>query len=60
MAVMIVFWAEMTITGRPGRRAAILGNCSSPLPSGMTTSEMTRSPFPSSTQRISVTNDEVA
>ena len=57
---MIVFCAEITITGRPGRSALIRGSASSPLPSGMTTSEITRSPLPSSTQRISVTKDEVA
>jgi hypothetical protein len=43
-----------------GAGPAIRGSCSRPLPSGMTTSEMTRSPLPSSTQRMSVTSDEVA
>ncbi len=57
---MIVFCAEITMTGRPGRCSPIFGSASSPLPSGMTTSEMTRSPLPSSTQRISVTSEEVA
>jgi hypothetical protein len=57
---MMVFCAEITITGRPGRARLIFGNWSSPLPSGMMTSEITRSPLPSSTQRISVTSDEVA
>ena len=57
---MIVFCAEMTITGKPGRCSVIFGSASRPLPSGMITSEMTRSPFPSSTHRISVTIDDVA
>lgn len=56
----MVFWAEITITGRPGRCAPIFGNAFRPLPSGMTTSVMTRSPFPSSTQRISVAIEAVA
>ena len=57
---MMVFCAEMMITGRPGRFSVICGNVSSPLPSGIITSEMTRSPLPSSTQRISVIRLEVA
>ncbi len=56
----MVFWAEITITGRPGRSLEICGSASSPLPSGMMTSEITRSPLPSSTQRISVIIDDVA
>ena len=52
--------SQITITGRPGRILPMRGSASSPLPSGMMTSEMTRSPFPSSTQRISVIRDEVA
>ena len=57
---MIVFCAEITITGRPGRSSEILGSISSPLPSGIITSEITTSPLPSPTQRMSVVSDEVA
>jgi hypothetical protein len=57
---MIVFCAEITMTGRPGRFSEIFGSVSRPLPSGMMTSEITRSPFPSSTQRISVIRLDVA
>src|SRR6056297_3758534 len=57
---MIVFCAEITITGRPGLSCAILGSISSPLPSGMITSEITTSPLPSPIQRISVVSELVA
>jgi hypothetical protein len=50
----------MMMTGRPGRVSVIFGNVSRPLPSGMTTSDITRSPLPSSTHRISVIKLEVA
>ena len=48
------------ITGSPGRFSVICGKVSSPFPSGIITSEITRSPLPSSTQRISVIRLEVA
>ena len=46
MAVTMVFWAEITITGRSGRASGSPGIMSMPLPSGIITSVMTRSPRP--------------
>jgi hypothetical protein len=57
---MIVFCAEITMTGRPGRSWAILGSISSPFPSGIITSEITTSPLPSATHLISVVREDVA
>ena len=58
-AVIRVDWALITTTRRSGRTRLILGIKSSPFSSGITTSVMTRSPSPPSTQRHSVAALEV-
>ena len=53
-AVISVDCALITTTRRSGRNRLMRGMRSRPFSSGMTTSVMTRSPSPSSTQRHSV------
>ena len=53
-AVIKVLCALITMTRKSGRTRRMRGIRSRPFSSGMTTSVMTRSPSPSSTQRHSV------
>jgi len=60
IAVMNVLCALITTIRSSGRTRRIRGTRSRPFSSGITTSVITRSPSPSSTQRHSVDAEEVA
>ena len=51
---MKVFCALITMTGSSGRGFLMRGSMSKALPSGITTSVITKSPSPAATQRQSV------